>query len=332
MSKALSWSMSRAGTLEACERRYFFEYVAGARRNSRDRRLRMIAELKRLKTLAMWQGEVFHIVARQFVQALRAGRHLTHGQLVATAANALERGWRTSSLGTPDGVVLLEHAYAMPLDPDALGRAVERVGAWLNRLTRWADEVDLATALRQANRVWIEPPAFGFGSPGFLLDGVQVRTKVDLALKQPDGAFAIYDWKTTQQPPATSAEFTDAAELQVTIYQLWPHRTFGVPLAAITAHLIYVGVDPVLARTFAIDSDINERAVRRIAAGIRRARALHGLGDHAPLAETDFDLASAPGMCRWCAYKRLCQEEFGGDVPGEAALSAVTSCQEELGL
>jgi PD-(D/E)XK nuclease superfamily len=330
MPRALTWSMSRAGTLEACERRYFFEYVVGARRNSRDPRLRTIAGLKRLKTLAMWQGEVFHTLAGQFFQALRAGRHPTHAQLAAAAALVLEDGWRTSSLGTPEGVGLFEHSYATPLDPDALGRTVERVGTWLGRLTTWAYEADLATTLARARRIWIEPPAFGPSAPGFLLDGTQVLTKVDLALQKPDGTFVIYDWKTTQQPPAASAEFTDAAEVQVTVYQLWPHRAFGVPLAAITAQLIYVGVDPVLARTFAIDGDISERTVRRVGAGIRRAHALHGLGDHAPLAEADFDLAAAPGMCRWCAFKRVCQEDLSDDMPSEEALGAAVGDQEEF--
>lgn len=310
MTKSLTWSMSRANTLERCERRYFFEYVAGARRNSREPRLRTIAQLKRLKTIAVWQGEAFHAVAAQFVRALRAGSRLPVAHLAATAAQRLEAGWRSSSLGFDDGVALFEHAYGVPLAPDALERAVERVGVWLDRFAAWAIEGNLRAVLTRARRVWIEPPTFGRTAPGFMLDSVQVLTKVDFAIEQSDGAFVIYDWKTSAQPPATSVEFTDDAELQVTVYQLWPHRVFGVPLSSITAQLLYVGVDPVLPRMFAIDGDISERAIRRVTRGIRRARALHGLGDHAPLAEADFDLAVAPGMCRWCPFKRICQADI----------------------
>lgn len=332
MPRALTWSMSRAKTLEDCERRYFFEYVAGARRNSGDSRLRMIATLKRLKTFAMWQGEVFHTVAADFVRGLRVGRHLTSAQLAAQAAQILAGGWRASSIGALDGIALFEHAYAIPFQADVLSLAVERVGTWLARLAAWAMDVELATMVRGARRLWIEPNTFGPSAPGFRLDGVQVLAKVDLALHRPDGTFEIYDWKTTAQPPAASAEFSDSAEVQVTAYQLWPHWAFGVPLEAITAHVIYMGVSPVLVRTYAIDEDVREHAIRRVAAGIRRAKALHGLGDHAPLAEADFDLAVVPGMCRWCAFKRVCQEEPHDRVSSHAALSVAVGGQEELGI
>lgn len=326
MPRALTWSMSRASTLERCERRYFFEYVAGARRNSGDPRLRAIAQLKRLKSLALWQGDIFHTVAAQFVQALRFGRRLPPEHLAATAAGMLKARWRASSLDLGDGIVLFEHAYGVSLAPDALELAVERVGGWLRRFATWAGEHSLQAILGRARRVWIEPPAYGRGAPGFLLDDVQVLTRVDLAVERSDGTFVIYDWKTTAQPPTSSVEFTDDAELQVTAYQLWPHQTLGVPLEAITAELIYVAVEPLLVRTFAIDSDIRERAMRRVAAGIRRARGLHGIGDHAPLGEMDFDLAAAPWTCRWCQYKRICQD----DLDDEGRTGGVA--QEELGI
>jgi hypothetical protein len=91
----LTWSISRENTLEACERRYFFEYVARARTNSRDGRLREIAVLKKVKTVSMWQGEVLHQLVAEYLRRGLSSRP-DASRMIATAVEQMQRDWASS--------------------------------------------------------------------------------------------------------------------------------------------------------------------------------------------------------------------------------------------
>ena len=317
----LSWSISRDSALETCERRYYYQYVVTARSNSRDPRLREIAHLKHVQSIAMWQGDAFHHAAADLVRALASRRPVDLPSLVARTRATMADHWGFSAarayrsdakaVGEGRGVALFEHEYEHPLPSDARDVTLERVAAWIERFAAWAEERELAGLLRRATRVWIEPQTFGPQAPGFHVKGVQVLTKVDLAIRTADGQFRIFDWKTGLVP-ATSSNRTTDAEYQVTVYQLWPHLTLTVPLEAITATLVYFATSPAIEQTFAIDENTRARALRRVGSAIARARYLDGGGDAPPLGEEDFDLAAHVGLCRWCCFKRVCQGAVAG--------------------
>ena len=341
----LTWSISRENTLEACERRYFLAYVARARMNSRVERLRELAVLKKLKTISMWQGEVFHELAAEHLR--RAQVSLPDAsQLLATVVEQMREDWDASAakryrkpprrrrratepvptlelelgldLGTdhelvseddggPGALALFEHEYDLTSGSQLLSDAVAAIELWFGRFAAWAATECLVEQLRSARRSWIEPQVFGPGAPGFASGRVQVVTKVDLAFERRDGRFVIYDWKTGAPRPTAPGVVDDDAEYQVTTYQLWPHLRLGIPTESIDAHVVYLGTDPVLVRSYQLDPDTRERVVRRVSRGVRRGLALHGAGNHAPLKEADFDFAGHPAMCRWCGFKRICQ-------------------------
>lgn len=314
---SLNWSISREKTLNDCERRYYFEYLAGARSNSRDPRLREIARLKRLKTIALWQGDVFHAVAAEAARMIRVKGMPPAVDLVALADERLRREWAQSApvLESPealvdasddDGLILFEHYYGMPMDPGTLEIVCGRVASWVGRFVDWAAHDGFVKKVESAQRVWIEPQGFGASAIGFGLDGVQITTRVDLALRHRDVGFEIYDWKTGNGPSGLEYR-TDDEEYQVTVYQIWAETALGVPLDEVHARVVYVASDPVIVRPLPIDGEVRERARRRLSAAIGRARAIHGVGDYAPLVEADFELALSPGACRWCRYKRLCK-------------------------
>lgn len=341
----LTWSISRENTLEVCERRYFLSYVARPRVNSRAERLRELAVLKKLKTISMWQGEVFHELAAEY---LRRGQFSVPdaSQLLAMFVEQMREDWdasaskryrrppqrrtRTAELdltleldlgldvgmdqepvsecdGGPGALALFEHEYDLTSGSQLLRDAVAAVELWFERFVAWATTESLLAQIRSARRSWIEPQVFGPGAPGFASGLVQVVTKVDLAFERRDGRFVIYDWKTGPPRPTAPGVIDDDAEYQVTTYQLWPHLRLGIPAESIDAHVVYLGTDPVLLRSYQLDPDTRERVVRRVSRGVRRGLALHGAGDHAPLEEADFDFAGHPGMCRWCGFKRICQ-------------------------
>jgi hypothetical protein len=339
----LTWSISRENTLETCERRYFLSYVVQPRMNSRIERLREIAVLKKLKTISMWRGEVFHELAAKYLR--RAQFSMPNApQLLATAVDQMRKDWDASAAkhyrkpprrhgrgtepglelelgldiganqqpglendGGPASLALFEHEYDLTSGGQLLSDAIAAVELWFDRLVAWAIAECLVDQLRSARRSWIEPKVFGAGAPGFASGPVQVVTKVDLAFERRDGRFMIYDWKTGAPRPTAPGVIDDDAEYQVTMYQLWPHLRLGIPTESIVAHVVYLGADPVLVRSYGLDPDTRERVVRRINRSVRRGLALHGVGNHAPLKEADFDFAGHPAMCRWCGFKRICQ-------------------------
>lgn len=317
----LNWSISRDTALETCERRYYYRYVVTARSNSREPRLREIAHLKHVQSVAMWQGDAFHRAAADIVRALANRRAVNVHDVIARTRAAMASHWDFSAtrayrsdakaLLQGRGVALFEHEYEHPLPPDARDAALDRVAAWINHFAAWTKDRELADLLCGAARVWIEPQAFGAQAPGFRAQGMQVLTKVDLAIRTADGRFTIFDWKTGIVP-ATSPYGASDAEYQVTVYQLWPHLALAVPLEAITATLVYVASTPAVEQTFAIDENTRARALRRVGGAITRARYLDGGGDAPSLTEEDFDLAAHVGLCRWCGFKRVCQGAVAG--------------------
>lgn len=68
-----TWSISRDQTLRACERRYYFQYLAPAKLNSRSALFQEVALLKRIKNIPMWQGELFHSLAADYWTQIRLG-------------------------------------------------------------------------------------------------------------------------------------------------------------------------------------------------------------------------------------------------------------------
>jgi len=326
----MTWSISRDNALEACERRYFFDYVLRPRTNSKDARSREIAILKKLKTVFMWQGEVFHDLAANY---LRRGqfRQFDAEAMLADALDRMRRDWAESAAKTyrlpsqteqsgragrakvePTAeesapLALLEHEYDLTSGDDLLYRAAGLLEVWFRRFLSWAADERILIQIRDARRTWIEPRAFGPNAPGFSLRGTQVVAKVDLAIQRRDERYVIFDWKTGIPRECAAGVVDDDAEYQVTVYQLWPHLSLGAPLDAIEAHAVFVGADPVIVRSYTLDEDTRERALRRLGRGVRRGLALHGEGDHAELSEADFDLAGHPALCRWCGFKRICQ-------------------------
>jgi hypothetical protein len=279
----------------------------------------------------MWQGDVFHSLAASYLNELHRGC-VDASRLVRTAVGEMRKAWDSSlshryrelypiieeandavpakhSVTASAQLALFEHEYELLLGTDALDKACESVSIWFNRFVGWTLETELASVLRDARRLWIEPPTFGPAAPGFMVGSVRVMAKVDLAIHARDGRFLVFDWKTGR-PRTRASGWDDDAEYQVTLYQLWPHFQFGIPLNLIEARAVFLGADPVLVRTYGIDTETKERATRRVGSAIRRAIALHGEGDHAPVSERDFDFAGHPSMCRWCAFKRLCQGEL----------------------
>jgi len=315
-----NWSVSRDQTLHQCERRYFFQYLAAAKINSRDPVLHQIAFLKKLSNLHLWKGNVFHSEIARILKNLKAGIKLSRGEIINRVQNRMTTEWNfsnslsfrdnPSAIDKPGGLALFEHEYSEDMDSD-LGSVILEVSESILNLIEWFDVSNLVDKLVEATTVWIEPPTYGPNAPGFFLDNVQVVTKVDLALHQRNGEFQIFDWKTGKQPEKLVDRMGDS-EFQICIYLLWPHITLGIPLDAIHGHLVYLGDKPIK-QSFSIDENQREIVLAMARRSIARAIHFEELRKKMGMQLTDLDFADQTWLCKRCNFKRLCKEAVYND-------------------
>ena len=261
-----TWSVSRDQQLQSCERKYFFQYVAEAKINSPDPWLRGIALLKKHKNIPMWQGECVHLVIAEYLNQVRQRHSPALESLVQSLRQRMQREWQFSekrrfreepaAVGKT-GVALFEHEYDEMPPETSVEALIEKAAKITGTFYAWAEgESGLAEKVRTADRIWIEPPAWGVEAPGFMTNNVQVITKVDLALHHRGVSFTVYDWKTGKPPRETTEPSQN--ELQVSVYMLWANLGLKLPLDGVTSRLVYLGGDQGKELCFDLDE---ERAV-----------------------------------------------------------------------
>jgi hypothetical protein len=316
----LTWSISRDGILNSCERRYYFQYLVNARYNSKIALNREIAQLKHLQSIPAWQGDCFHKAVENWANASRVGNNLSEKTPLDRLRQEMESQWRQSlslvGRAAPASDVtcrLFEHEYQVELPADRLETAVAETSGWLNSFLDWANDTGLTTNIRSARKWWIEPDAFGPYAPGFKIEGQQVLVKVDLALQSAHGMFEIWDWKTGKLRESNPRRI-DPAALQVNVYQLWPHLQLGIPLENIRAHLVYVAHQPAEDIVYEIDADVREYVLSIVRRSIDRVVHLSGKKAEVELNIQDFDFAIAPVLCRMCNFKRICLRSLSEGV------------------
>jgi PD-(D/E)XK nuclease superfamily len=301
-----TWSMSRDQQLHACERKFFFQYLSPARINDPEPEQRTIALLKKLKTIQMWQGECFHWAVARYLDMLRDGKMIFTDQLLASLKERMQREWEFSEqrrfrqqpmLIGRQGVALFEHEYDVASN-ETLETASAATTKLLARFFTW-----------MSGRTELKPPAFGVDAPGINVGGVQVLTKVDLALQISGESFEIYDWKTGKAPPYRPIRISHN-DLQVMVYQLWPHIRLHVPLEHISSNLVYFGGPVAEQQKFSIDEDSLASTMLMVRNSIELAQRWQKNISTGEMVLADLDYAAFANVCRQCPFKRLCYESL----------------------
>jgi hypothetical protein len=308
--------MSRDQQLHLCERKFYFQYLAVARVSGGTDEQRRIAILKKVKTIQMWQGECFHWAIARYLNMIREDQIIFADQLLNSLREKMEREWRFSEqrryrdqpmLIGREGVALFEHEYSVN-SHDTLDTAYEFVRQLVERFIVWVSSYsELSRKISRADGLWIEPPAFGVDAPGVTLDGVQVITKVDLALQISGESFEIYDWKTGKAPPYRTTRISHN-DFQVMVYQLWPHMKLRVPLGLISANLVYFGGTSAEQQKFCIDEEALASTTRLVRNSIALAQRWQKNFATGAMQLSDLDYAAAANICRQCSFKALCHE------------------------
>jgi hypothetical protein len=322
-SNGPTWSCHRDQQLQSCERKYYFQYLADARLNSADPWLRGMALLKKLKNFPMWQGECVHAVIAEHLDQVRQGQSPTLDRLTQSLRQRMQRDWLFSekrrfreepaSVGK-FGVALFEHEYDELPPETQLEALIERAVRMLGCYFLWATgKSGLLENVRMADRIWIEPPAWGTDAPGFMVGKVQVITKVDLALHRRGVEFTIYDWKTGKAP-AVAAE-PGQNEIQISIYMLWANLGLKLPLDGVTSRLIYLGGDEPIELRFDLDEERAVETYRLIEDSVNLAQQWESHFENRRLRLNDLDYAGSVEECRRCNFKRLCRANLLPEKP-----------------
>lgn len=310
-----TWSVSRDQQLQACERKYFFQYLADAKINSPDPWLRGIALLKKVKNIPMWQGECVHLVIGEYLDQVRQRQSPTLSGLIQSLHQRMQREWlfsekrrfreEPSAIGK-SGVALFEHEYDEVPPETVIENLMEKAAGMMRTFYAWAEgESGLIQKVQSADRIWIEPAAWGVEAPGFMVGDVQVITKVDLALHHRGVSFVVYDWKTGK-PPRENTEPTQN-ELQVSVYMLWANRGLKLPFEGVSSRLIYLGGNQATEFCFDLDEERAVETQRIIEDSVGLAQRWDGYFQKRQLKLNDLDYAASIEECRRCNFKRVCR-------------------------
>ncbi|WP_375478947.1 PD-(D/E)XK nuclease family protein [uncultured Nostoc sp.] len=317
MGQQLRWSISRNQVLNTCERRYYFQYLLPSALKSDNPELREVAILKKLKTLPMWQGEIFHTAVARYLKHIQSGRY---SSLPDSWVDWLQRKvqqefdfsekkkfrsnpWQLSQEG---GLALFEHEYDHPLDADSCNRVIQTVKNYMNKFEQWAEAVELKQSIRSAKQVWIEPDIFK-DKINFNINHVDVVTKVDLAFLK-NSKFEIYDWKSSKIQRHSSDDMSQA-EFQAGVYQLWSHLTLQIPVEKITSHLVYFGGETVEQQSIPMSYSLKKQTLRLVRKNIERELSFVNQQEDVEWNLNDLDYASSCSSCRQCFFKRICRDK-----------------------
>lgn len=296
------WSNSRESLLLECERKYCFTYESNARRNSRDPILRRIAELKSIKSIAMWKGDLIHEGVASWWSRLANGREIPLPTLKSELSRVAESRWNASkghaSRGEITAEVLFEHMQGSAIGNEILDEAIDEAHSSLEVFLSFAVSSGAKNEFLRAHRRWVEPLPYGPEATSFITGKLQVTTKVDLAIETPLGSFIVYDWKTGRD----DADHDD----QMDLYILWPHLTLGIPLERIEANVVNLRSGSIYTRSL---DEFGKRA--RLAKLHRSSSYLESLvprDTNWPEMLSAFNYSSHLSTCRRCQFQQLCGE------------------------
>jgi len=272
----------------------------------------------------MWKGKVFHSLVAEYLSEVKIGKKTPLSDLINSYRQQMEEQWKfsasnSSTIGNiiPGNAFLLqEHLYQKNISENTLKDVIQDIGERMKRFDSWAENTHLYTDIIRSPQVWIESPTYGRKTTSFELDGIQIVTRVDLALTS-GGRFTIFDWKTSA--PSRSAYLLTQSEFQAAVYQLWPHFKLGVDLSNISAQFVHFTDSGLKRKSFKIGKNMREYTLSLIRRSISRMnyyeqihhdRSQSTLDGSSHLTLGDLDYARSEKSCVYCSFKRVCQEEL----------------------
>ncbi len=257
----------------------------------------------------MWKGSIFHDIIADYLILVKKG-NFSYDNILNNYENIIKKQWDCSfnneynddirNIGKNNVMGLMEHEYNQNIPNNSVLDIFNEMKEKFLNFYNWGVKNNLFKILFDSSEYWIEPLPYGPQAPGFYLDDIQVIAKVDLAIHDENG-FNIYDWKSGQ--PAAKTRFLDNNELQVSVYQLWPHLQFKNSLDSIQAHLLYLGNNVPKKLSFKLDNNKKELILSIIKRSIAQMKDFHDLYDKNELSLDELDYSNHYNNCKLYALK-----------------------------
>lgn len=307
-----SWSRSRAGTLAACARRYYYRYYGSWRgwEDDAGTEARRAYLLKQLTALSVELGRSVH--RRAFEVGFRAAQGLeppsldellqrTRTELNEVVLSSRDRRSFEERPGQHD--FLRSAWYGDGPDDERIERIRRRLEASHRRLRRH----DAWSALRagEIEAEYLSDPEV-VPDPRVTVDGVPVYGEPDLVLRLGDGRGVVVDWKSGRERRE----------------DLWQLAVQGLWLEATTGDERCVGRVEYLAEDASHEVELGPRELEEARERVRES--LEGMRElqedperNAPRPRDAFPLTEDRRRCRWCNFFELCEDELRetGGVP-----------------
>ncbi|MBL92757.1 MAG: hypothetical protein CMH56_13210 [Myxococcales bacterium] len=314
-----SWSHSRDGTFQRCERQYYFQYYGkwmGWQRNA-PARVQTTYLLTQLTGLSAWAGSAVHEAIALFLhtgphvdQWREQTRHRMRQQYRNSNNRIFKQPGRAKSFG------LEEHYYDVPLSDDSVRGAWEKVDACLDAFLQSPWRQRIAEAQRAGRFVYIEPPTSDFNEMRINdhpLGPFPIYAQPDVVFEDEKGQLYLLDWKTGRPPTDRGA---DEIPPQLAFYLLWLQTKGGTashwPYDKVTLAEIYL---PSLALYGATPTEATwDAAHERARDSITIMQ--NKLNDKSRniAEEQSFSLTENQNLCQHCVFRGVC--------PSEAAIQA----------
>lgn len=295
-----SWSVSRMKEFDFCLRHYYWMRYGSWGGSDADAapEPREAFILKYVTSLSHYVGSIIHRTCARFWQDWQKGKRLSAEEARRNTIRALYAGVGESERGgwqrrVSSGTHLFEHVYGGDLSEERLARARDRITRSLDGFYN-LDVVQRAQAADQTvDIVSVEKREH------FELAGTTVHLVMDLVVREPDGGYFIWDWK--------SGEKGQVDKFQGAVYALYGQGAWGVPLDQVRMGLAYL--QPQAVQELALTAEVLTETQARIEASIGAMRArLRDAKEN--VAHVDgFPMASELARCSGCVFKRLCGRE-----------------------
>lgn len=249
-ARELSWSLSRGRMFEECPRRFYYHYYFAQVGFSPDapEEARLALEMKRIKGLDMWIGEVVHETIQWALEQVQGGTILSEQDAKAEARRRLSDGWQGSVRQlwrmNPDETYpnLFEHYYGTPVGAAVTDRLKSK--AFTSVTNFMGSEVFKQISDAPTDR-WL--PIERYAS--FRMDGLLMYVKFDFALK--DGEqLTVYDWKTGNP--------TQDEIRQLTCYSMYTSTKWDIPIANVKTCAVHLQPELDVMERLVDEADLEE--------------------------------------------------------------------------
>ena len=301
----MKWSYSSHSALRKCQRLFAFSHRV-ASHAARDPVRREAYILKQLQHVATWQGSlVHHVLATEFVPALRARCAIDAETLSASARSLAERQFafsatkryrafgETKSGAGPDYCALFEHEFDAVIDAETPSRVADDAAVSFKNLM---SQTEFLRELRAGRDHTAEVPLM------FRLDGVTIAATPDLLFRLVSGKMAIVDWKIGRSE-------TSDYRMQLVVYALATARSGRWPgLSPDDVELYEVNLLQNCVRRHPVDSARLESAADFVYRSLMDLRRLGADAAYGDMDLSAFDVAGRPTTCQYCNFRKLCTE------------------------